>query len=148
MNNKTPIIDDAFDIEPSGFNSIIEYSDTKNLPSTTINIEHEEYDNKDKEIENQFQDIYDKAIDAFDTQVDATEDIEGKYLARNSEVANQLLNTALAAAKEKSNLKKHSDHLRTKKANANSETPGGTTNIQNNIVMDRNDLLKIMGQKD
>lgn len=144
MNKKTPIIDDAFDIEPSGFNSIIEFNDGKNLPVIHENIEHTEYDDKDKEIETQFQDIYNKAIDAFDTQVDATEDIEGKYLARNSEVANQLLNTALAAAKEKSNLKKHSDHLRTKKANNNPETPGGTTNIQNNIVMDRNELLKIM----
>jgi DNA gyrase/topoisomerase IV subunit B len=146
MKTKTSIIDNAFDIEPSEFNEIIEYKDLDNLPSTNI-IHDLNYDNKHFEIETQFQDVYDKAMNAFDVQQEMSEDIEGKYLARNSEVANQLLNTALSAAKEKSNLKKHSDNLKQRGGTAEQGLPGSTTNIQNNIVMDRNELLKIMGEK-
>jgi len=132
-------IDNAFDIEPYDPESteLIDYAEMANLPS--VNVIHPDYDIKDSEIEDQFQEVYDKAMTAFDTQVDATEDIEGKYLARNSEVANQLLTTALQAAKEKASLKQHSDHLKIKK-----DIKGNTTNIQNNVMMDRNELLKMM----
>lgn len=145
---KKSIIDESFDIEPDGINNIIEYNSDSNVPAVSENISHPEYDSKDTEIESQFQEIYDKALDAFDVQVEDTSDIEGKYMARNAEVANQLLTTALAAAKEKSNLKKHSDHLKIKRPTSDSNS-GSTTNIQNNnIIMDRNELLKIMSQKD
>lgn len=140
-------IDEAFDIDT--FESVDDYSQTElinyddmdKLPS--VNILHDPYDPKDEEIETQFQTVYDKAMDAFDTQQELSEDVEGKYLARNSEVANQLLNTALSAAKEKANLKHHSDQLQLKKSGL-APDQGSTTNIQNNIMMDRNDLLKMM----
>ena len=132
-------IDDAFDIEPydPASTELIDYADLANLPS--VNVIHPDYDTKDSEIEEQFQAVYDKAMDAFDSQVEDSQDIEGKYLARNSEVANQLLTTALQAAKEKASLKQHSDHLKIKK-----DAKGATTNIQNNVMMDRNDILKMM----
>lgn len=143
-------IDEAFDIdtfesvEDDDYNQteLINYDDMTKLPS--VNIIHDPYDSKDEEIEIQFQTVYDKAMDAFDTQQELSEDVEGKFLARNGEVANQLLGTALSAAKEKANLKHHSDQLQLKKSGLAPDN-GNTTNIQNNnILMDRNDLLKMM----
>lgn len=136
-------IDKAFDIEPYETTELIDFEDIKNLPS--VNTVHDEYDHKDREIEDQFQEVYDKAMEAFSTQVEESADIDGKYLARNSEVANQLLTTALHAAKEKASLKQHSDHLKIKKG----QQGENVTNVQNNnIMMDRNELLKMMkGEK-
>ena len=130
-------IDQAFDIEPYEPTELIDFEDMKNLPS--VNVVHDPYDSKDIEIEDQFQNVYDKAMNAFDIQQEEAQDIEGKYLARNTEVANALLTTALQAAKEKASLKQHSDHLELKKNQG-----GNVTNIQNNVVMDRNEILKMM----
>lgn len=135
------IIDESFDIEPYAQTELIDVEESRNLPS--VNIVHEDYDAKDVEIEDQFQDVYDKAMEAFEVHVEEAKDIEGKYLARNSEVANQLLSTALNAAKEKANLKQHSDNLKVKKSQG-SGSGTGTTNITNNVIMDRNELLRMM----
>lgn len=104
----------------------------------------EAYDEKDIEIETQFQEVYDAAMDAFDTQMGTSDDVEGRYAARNGEVAVQFLSTALAAAKEKSNVKQHKD----KQNIARGKLTGvGTTN-NNLIVADRNDILKALaGEK-
>ena len=102
-----------------------------------------EFDEKDKEIEEQFQEVYDAAMTVFETQCQGFELIESQYRARSQEVAAQFLNTALAAAKEKSNMKQHADKLAILKVKAS--TPN-TVN-QNLIVADRNELLKrIMGK--
>ena len=137
-------IDEAFDIEPYNPKNIIDVDDIKSLPST--NIVHDPYDNKDVEIETQYQEVYDKAMEAFECQQDAAEDIEGRFLAKNAEVANQLLSTALSAAKEKANLKSRSDQLQLRKQNPQStDQSGSTTNIQhNNLIMDRNEILKLI----
>ena len=106
---------------------------------------HEEYDKKDTELEEQFQEVYDAALGAFEGQMDEAELVEGKYKARNGEVAVQFLNAALAAAREKAGMKKHKDKLAVDKSKAG--TP--KTLNQNLIVADRNDLLKeIMGKED
>lgn len=137
-------IDNNFDIAPMESQQpltfdMIEYSEESK--SLSAPIPDESYDEKHSEIEDQFQNIYNHALNAFDDQMEAASEIEGKYLARNTEVANQLLTTALAAAKEKASLKKHSDHLQSKK----SKSDGPTTNIQNNFgPLDRNELLKMM----
>jgi len=104
----------------------------------------ESYDDKDAEIENQFQEIYDAALSAFEDQVAEAELVEGKYKARNMEVGAQLLNTALAAVKEKSGFKQHKDKIDVAKGKVGAKT------VNNNlIVADRNDLLKtIMGKKE
>lgn len=70
-----------------------------------------EYDEKDDEIDEQFQEVYDLALDAFEAQAQEAELVEGKYKARNGEIAAQYLNTALAAAREKSGLKQGKDKL-------------------------------------
>jgi len=109
---------------------------TTDIAATTT----EAYDDKDTEIETQFQEVYDAAMDAYDTQMGTSESVEGKYAARNGEVAVQFLNTALQAAKEKSSTKQHKDKL----AIARGKLAGvGTTN-NNLIVADRNDILKAL----
>ena len=95
-----------------------------------------DYDNVDTQINEQFQEIYDVAMDAYEQQALDIETIEPKYRARNSEVAVQYLNTALSAAKERSNIKMAKDKL-TKKA-----APGVLNDNRSVIVADRNDLLK------
>jgi len=110
---------------------------------TTELVASEEYDNKDKEIENQFQEVYDAALSAFEDQVAEAEVIEGKYKARNMEVGVQLLNTALAAAKEKSGLKQHKDKTAIAKGKLGVKTTNNTL-----IIADRNDILRtMMGNK-
>lgn len=109
---------------------------TSDISETTT----EAYDNKDTEIETQFQEVYDAAMDAYDSQMNTSESVEGRYAARNGEVAVQFLNAALNAAKEKSNVKQHKDKLSIARGKL---TGAGTTN-NNLIVADRNDILKAL----
>jgi predicted oxidoreductase (fatty acid repression mutant protein) len=95
-------LEETFDIEPGTTIS------TKTERSTELTVT-EQYDEKDEEIESQFQEIYDAAMAAFEDQCAEAEVVEGKYKARNMEVATQLLNSALHAAKEKANQKKEKD---------------------------------------
>jgi len=105
----------------------------------------DQYDAKDDEIDKQIQDIYDAAMGAFETQMEEAELVEGKYKARNGEVAVQFLNTALSAAREKSGLKQHKDKI----AIAQNKLKGGPSTVNNNlIVADRNELLKEMFKKE
>lgn len=103
----------------------------------------DQYDDKDVEIDTQIQNIYDAAMGAFETQMEEAELVEGKYKARNGEVAVQFLNAALSAAREKANLKQHKD----KAALAQNKIKGSSTVNNNLIVADRNELLKrFMGE--
>jgi hypothetical protein len=122
-----------FDVEPES--TMVEYEEI--APTETE--DHITYDQKDDEIEDQFQTIYDAAMDAYETQTEDTKDIDPKYRARNAEVSANYLNTALSAAKEKANLKKHKDTLSGKK---NSNDSSGTTN--NLMVMDRETILGML----
>ena len=130
-------MEDVFDIEPG--TTLVEYEES--LP--TVLVVHEEYDNKDVEIEDQFQEVYQKAMDAFEEQSTEAELVDGKYKARNAEVAAQYLNTALHAVKEKSNVKQHKDKQVVAKEKA--KTPG---TVNQNLFVDRNDLLKALQAKD
>lgn len=130
-------LEDFLDIEPG--TTVVEYKET--VPAELV--VHSDYDPKDVEIEDQFQEVYEKAMDAFDDQSDITDQVEGKFAARNAEVAAQFLNTALNAAKEKSGMKSHKDKLDVSKIRAGAP---GTVN-QSLIVADRNDILKaLMGE--
>ena len=117
-------LEEAFDIEP-GTTISTKTERTTELAAT------EQYDEKDEEIEGQFQEIYDAAMAAFEDQCSEAEVVEGKYKARNMEVATQLLNSALHAAKEKANQKKEKD----KNDIARSKTKGGTKVTNNNVFM-------------
>lgn len=112
--------------------------------TTEVTVEHvqsadlipvETYDEKDREIENQFQEVYDAAMTSFADQAGLLLQSDPKYSARNMEVANAFLNTALSAAKEKANLKLGKEK--------NMQNAGPKT-INNNLIMDRNELLKML----
>ena len=115
-------LEEAFDIEPG--TTITTKTERSTELATT-----EQYDEKDEEIEGQFQEIYDAAMAAFEDQCAEAEVVEGKYKARNMEVATQLLNSALHAAKEKAGQKKEKD----KNDIARNKTTNKVTN--NNVFM-------------
>jgi hypothetical protein len=109
-------------------------------------IKHETYDDKDVEIEKQYQEVYDAALTAYDAQMDDIGVIDPKFRARNGEIAVTFLNTALAAAKEKANLKIHRDKMSVN-VKTNTVVGGENNTVTNNtqvIVADRNELLKMM----
>lgn len=123
-------LEEIFDIETG--TTLVPHTE-----KTTELVSIDEYDNKDVEIEDQFQEVYDNALSAFEDLSAEVEVVEGKYKARMMEVANQSLSTALAAAKEKSNMKQGKDK------NAITKNKLGVKTVNNNlIVADRNDLLK------
>ena len=97
-----------------------------------------EYDEKDDEIDEQFQEVYDLALDAFEAQAQEAELVEGKYKARNGEIAAQYLNTALAAAREKSDLKQGKDKL----AIAANKLKPGDVGDGKKIIADFSEILR------
>lgn len=107
---------------------------------TTDLVVSEKYDEKDRELDGQFQEVYDAAFEAFENQAEEAELIDPKYKARNAEVAVQYLNTALQAAREKSNLKQHADKVQI------AVTKSSTT-VNNNLIVDRNDLLRTLQER-
>ena len=132
-------LEEALNIERG--TTVVEYNEV--VPTELL--PHETYDEKDNEIEDQLQEVYDKAMAAFDVQAEITDIVEGKYSARNGEVAVQYLNTALQAVNSKANLKQHKDKLEVAKEKIS--TPN---KVQNNlIVTDHSDLLRqILNKKD
>lgn len=110
-------------------------------------VEHSDFDDKDSEIEEQFQEVYDVAMSTFENQVEMLEraETDPKYVARQMEVAAQFLNTALAAAKEKANLKTTKDKLLA----AQRTGQGGSGNVPSvgsgePVVMSHSALLKML----
>ena len=101
---------------------------------------YEPYDEKEKEIEEQYQTIYNAAFAAFTDQVMSSQRGEnpGMY-GKNLEAAAKFLSTALDAVKEKSELKHKKDKMTTKTVATN------VTN--NNLIMDREDLIKMLQGK-
>lgn len=95
------------------------------------------YDQKDEEIDGQFQQVFNAAFEAYETQRMSTEGMNPQFTARSLEVAAQFLNTALAAASAKSNMKQNKD----KNSKITSTTNNNTTN---NLIMDRNEMLKML----
>lgn len=94
------------------------------------------YDDKDAEIDNQFQQVFNAAFMTFEAQRMSTEGMNPQFQARALEVAQQFLTTALAAAAEKAKLKAAKDKIVKPVANVNNTT--------NNLVMDRDSMLKML----
>ena len=91
------------------------------------------YDDKDSEIDEEYQHIANTALSAYEEIIDASQD--SKQPARMAEVAAQYLGIALDAINRKAGLKQHKDKLTNKKVNNIQK------NIQNNLIIGRNDLL-------
>lgn len=109
--------------------------------STTL-VKHEPYDEKDNEIEEQLQTLYDMSIEAYENQQDESDIIEGKYKARNGEVAVQYLRLALDAVNSKTQLKMHKDGVELQK-----KTGGGQGTTNNNLIVDRNTILRMLKER-
>lgn len=120
---------------PSG-STLVEYTAVEPTPLT----QHPTYDLKDTEIENQLETIYTTAMGTASTINDTMEQVEGKYKARVGEVTATMLNVALAAVREKAQLKMHKDKLATTTKAAG--TPGTVNN--NLVVADRNEIIKML----
>lgn len=109
-------------------------------------VEMPDYDKKDSEIELKLEEIYTLAIGNVSTISDEMERVEGKFKARVGEVAATMLNVALGAVREKSQLKQHKDKLQLDTKNSSLPSRNETTN-NNLIVADRNELLRILIDK-
>lgn len=129
------VLEDVFDIEEG--TTMVPYTERE----PTVLVEHETYDDKDKEIEGQLQEVIDHALEAFENTSETAEDVEPQFKARNQEVAAQFLNTALQAINSKSSIKQQKDKLEKMIAKG-----GAGGQVTNNIIVDRNDLLRALQQ--
>lgn len=127
-------MESIFDLDP-GSTEIVDYRVDEPHP-IPIN---PEYDTKDDDIEAQIQNVHDVALVAFQQQMEFAQLGDPKFAARSMEVATQLLNTGLAALKERAAIKIHKDKLAKEKGRQ--LTP---TNITNNtlVVGSRSEILK------
>lgn len=126
-------LEDVFDI-PSG-TTVVEYQEA--LPAEIVPMPT--YDVKDDEIEEKLEEIYTIAMQQVETISDEMERVEGKYKARIGEVSATMLNVALGAVREKSQLKQHKDKLTPAKAGG----PQTVNNTLNVVTADRNELLRL-----
>lgn len=124
-------MEDVLDIEPC--TTVVEYK----APLPAEIVEAPNYDVKDKEIEEKLEEIYSAAMGTVDVMGDQIDLVEGKYKARMGEVTATMLNVALGAVREKSQLKMHKDKTR--------PAPAGPSTVNNNLVFaDRNEILKML----
>ena len=130
-------LEEVLDIEPG--TTMVEFVEPA-MPTEAVKIEGV-YDEKDGEIEDQLQEIYESAMTQFEVQTGVCEEVEGKYAARNAEVAVQFLTAALSAVTSKANVKANKDKLVVK---AMTSDPSAA---RDNIVMDRNQLMKMLEDK-
>jgi len=108
------------------------------MPAEAVKIEGV-YDDKDAEIEDQLQEIYETAMTQFEVQSGVVETVEGKYAARNAEVAVQFLTAALNAVQTKATVKSNKDKLVVK-----AHTDARPKTLNQNLIMDRNELMKLL----
>ncbi len=127
-------LEELLDIDPGS--TLVEFIEPA-LPTEAIKIEGV-YDVKDGEIEDQLQEIFDTAMTQFEVQSGVCAAVDGKYAARNAEVAVQFLTAALNAVQTKATVKSNKDKIVAKIVT--SPTAGG----KGNVIMDRNDLLKLL----
>lgn len=102
-----------------------------------LQLESVDYDCRDTSIDQQLEHVRQQAIMISTVMQQGIEFAEPRNIPRMGEVAIQALGTALDAIKQKSEIKKHKDKLRTN-GGINSVTQ--TTN--NMLVVSRNDLIK------
>lgn len=101
-------------------------------------------DDEDLVIADQLQSVFDKAIAVFHSQQELTEIVDPKFAARNAEVAQQYLTTALNAVQLRAKIKADKDKSKLN-ASVGAIINGDVTN--NTIVANRNDLIKMLHAK-
>lgn len=132
------VLEDLFGIEPGStmVNRLVVAEEDEDVPEVITPVVQQMYDDKDSEIDNQFQQVFNAAFMTFEAQRMSTEGMNPQFQARALEVAQQFLNTALAAASEKAKLKAAKDKVAKPVANVNNTT--------NNLVMDRDTMLRML----
>lgn len=100
------------------------------------------YDDIDKKTEQKFQEIYNFGLQAFSTQLQEARLVDGKYRARNLEVAAQYLRIALDSAKDAGNQKANKDKIKV----AEKKVTQDANKTTNNIIVDHSTLLKALAQ--
>lgn len=127
-------LEEAFGIEAG--TTVSEYYEA--VPDKPVDLP--DYDVKDIEIENKLETIYTVAMSQVQLVADETERVEGRFKARMGEVTATMLNVALQAVRQKTELKVHKDKM------ASSSRADGPRTVNNNLVVtaDRNELLKML----
>jgi len=142
MDDKKTIknpLEDIFDIEE---NTTMRVNSGSTEISTEL-VEPDDYDDKDKELENQLENIYQKAMEGYEAQQDVLDVVEGKFAARNAEVAVTFLHAALSSVSQKTKLKEHKDKIKVKE-----NTSAVPKVVNQNLFVNRNDLLKELLKQD
>lgn len=106
---------------------------------------HDDYDEKDGEIEQDFLDVHDKAMELYETLLDEIDDADQAKVSRLSEVAGQILNTALNASERRRVLKQHIDTIKQKDRVIDNKS--GPTNQTNNILVGTHEDLQALLDK-
>ena len=143
-NNRNPFMDDDFDnfdeleIDEEEF-----YKKDTSLDNIMDNAPVEEfYDTIDKKNERKFQDVYNQAMEAFGQQVQEASLVEGRFRARNLEVAAQFLRLGLDSAKDAAHQKANKDKIKI----AEKKAVGGTNTQNNFFIGDRNELMRKLAE--
>lgn len=113
---------------------VVPASPADNLPVAS---DSSQYDGRDLTIEQQLDVIQQEALDLAATLKETIQYSEPKALARLGEVSVQALNTALDVLKQKADIKKHKDKL---KSTGGFDSVHTTTH--NTLVIDRSELLR------
>lgn len=106
----------------------------------------ETLDDEDLLIADQLQSVFDKSIAVFHSQQELTEIVDPKFAARNAEVAQQYLNTALQTVQLRARIKDAKDKQKIN-ANVGAVINGDVTQVNNVITANRNDLIKMLHAK-
>jgi hypothetical protein len=122
-------LDTLFGTEPAPFDDDTEYTSIKESDLAVVPGEVKK-DAEDIETDAKIDSIYEAAMNAYESQAAMIEIMEPRYAARNSEVAANFLNIALAAA--------------TSKAKLAAFIPGGSKVTNNNIVATREEILRMI----
>ena len=98
---------------------------------------------EDIQLQSQYNTIYKQALNAYEQQAELAADVDPKFSARNAEVAAQFLTIALNATKDRTDAK--FKRAKIKIAQGDMGTP---KTLNNNLIMSRNELLKMLVNKE
>lgn len=129
-------LDTLFGTDPAPFDDDTEYTSIKESDLAIIP-EEVKKDAEDIETDAKIDSIYEAAMNAYESQAAMIEIMEPRYAARNSEVAANFLNIALAAATSKAKLK-------TDRKKVAAFIPGGSKVTNNNIMATREEILRMI----
>lgn len=136
-----PFIDEDIESLDTDENEEFDNSMEEVLAAAPPHPDSDFYDSIDKDITKKYNNIYAQAMDAFGRQIQDADLVEGRFRARNLEVAAQFLKIGLDSAKDAATQKANKDKLKV----AENKADGNGGNTQNNFFIgDRNDLLKML----